>query len=82
MIFEFLMDIIFGIISRFLGLIPIVNWPSMGGSYSTAISIVSSVLYLLPVGAISSIITLIIGFTIFRIVISFIKTIWDLLPIV
>lgn len=59
---------------------------SIGIDFVSGISILNSffsvVYYLLPIGNILPLIFIVIAITIFKIVISLIKTIWELLPVV
>ena len=48
----------------------------------TALGVVGSICYLLPIGTILVIVGLTVSFHIFRAIVAFVKTIWDLLPIV
>lgn len=41
-----------------------------------------TILYILPAPTVLTIVTILIGLQLFRIVISFIKMIWDILPVV
>lgn len=87
MIGEFLLNIVFGIVTGILdgfshlGIFNIA-WDVGSGKLEPFIQIVRSICYFLPVGTISSIIGLIVAFACFRAVIRLIVTIWDLLPIV
>ena len=59
---------------------------SIGIDFVSGMSILNSffsvVYYLLPIGNILPLIFIVIAITIFKIVISLIKTIWELLPVV
>lgn len=86
MIGEFLLNIIFGIVTGILdsfsslGIFNIA-WDVGSGKLAPFLEIVASICYFLPVGTISSIVGLIVAFACFRAVIRLIVTIWDLLPI-
>ena len=82
MIGEFLLNIVFKIVTDILSLLPSfeINVDSTAFEYFLGIVRVAS--YMLPMGTVSAIVSLIVSLTIFRIVIAFIKTIWDLLPVV
>ena len=83
MVGEFLLDIVFSIVSGFLSLLPdTFQWSFEPGILGSFLSIIRSICYFLPMGTVGAIVGLIIWFGIFRIVIRFIKTIWDLLPLV
>ena len=80
MISEFFLNIIFKFLSGMLNLLPDVSWSVDTTAFSYFLDIVRIVGYLVPAQTVYAIITLIVAFTVFRIIISLIKTIWDLLP--
>ena len=80
MISEFFLNIIFKFLSGLLNLLPDVSWSVDTTAFSYFLDIVRIVGYLVPAQTVYAIITLIVAFTVFRIIISLIKTIWDLLP--
>ena len=80
MISEFFLNIIFKFLSGMLNLRPDVSWSVDTTAFSYFLDIVRIVGYLVPAQTVYAIITLIVAFTVFRIIISLIKTIWDLLP--
>jgi len=82
MIGEFLMNIIFTLVSGFLSLLPEISWSVDSSAWSYFSSIIRVVSYMLPMGTVSAIITLIVALSTFRIIIAGIKAIWDLLPVV
>ena len=82
MIGEFLLNIVFNIVSGFLSLLPSIDFSVDSTVFEYFLGIVRVAGYMLPMGTVSVILSLIVNLTIFRIVIAFIKTIWDLLPVV
>ena len=82
MIGEFLLNIVFNIVSGFLSLLPSIDFSVDSTVFEYFLGIVRVAGYMLPMGTVSAILSLIVNLTIFRIVIAFIKTIWDLLPVV
>lgn len=82
MIGEFLFNIIFAIVRGMLNLLPDISWDVDFGALSYFVDIVRVVSYLLPMQTVTIIVSLIFSIICFRIVISLIKTIWELLPIV
>lgn len=83
MISEFLLNIVFGIVNGLLSVLPSITFPaSMVARDSTFYGAVRCILYFFPLDTVGAIVGLITAITGFRIVISIIKTIWDLLPIV
>ena len=82
MISEFFLNIVFSIVEGLLSFLPQISIPAVMARDSTFFGAVRCVLYMLPLDTIGTIIGLIVAITGFRIVISLIKTIWDLLPLV
>ena len=82
MILEFLLNIIFQIVTWLLSGLPEITVDFSAVDSSTFMGCVRCVLYMLPLGTINTIIGIILAVTGFRIFIAIIKTIWDLLPIV
>lgn len=81
MISEFFLSIIWAIIKPFLDMLPTVQWTVEYSAYATFLDILDAIAYLLPVADVAAMIAIMFGVHLVRIVISFIKTIWDLLPI-
>ena len=83
MIGEFLLNIVFGIVTGFFSILPEFTMPALlVDAFDLFGGIIRVACYLLPMDTITVIIGIIIFTTIFRIVISLGKTIWDLLPLV
>lgn len=82
MVSEFFLNIIFQIVEWLLSGLPEIIVDFSGVDTSVFIGCVRCVLYLLPLGTINAIIGIIIAVSGFRIFISIVKTIWDLLPLV
>lgn len=86
MIGEFILNILFGIVTgifRSFDVFGIGNivWDVTSGKLEPFFQIVRSICYFLPVGTIASIVGLIVAFGIFRVVVRLIRTLWDLLPV-
>lgn len=81
MISEFFLNIIFTLVGWMLEPIPAITIPAMD-STSTFFGFVRCGLYLLPLNTIATIVGILVAISLFRIFISIIKTIWDLLPLV
>lgn len=82
MITEFFLNIVFSIVSGFFSLLPDFSWSVESSAFSYMMSIFQVAGYMFPWGTVVAIVGLIVGLSIFRIVIAFIKSIWDLLPFV
>lgn len=82
MIGEFILNILFTIVTGIFSLFPMdISWDVGSGAMAPFMNIVSSVCYFLPMGTISAIVSLIVAMGIFRAVIRLVITIWDLLPV-
>lgn len=82
MISEFFLNIVFGIVSGMLELLPDVTWSVETSAFEYMLSIIQCVGYFLPWNHVVIIVGLIIDFAIIRIIIAVIKAVWDLLPLV
>ena len=80
MISEFILNIIFGIVSGFFSLLPDFTWSVETSSFNYFLSILQVAGYVFPWATVVAIASFILGLSIFRVVIAFIRTIWDLLP--
>lgn len=80
MISEFFLNIIFNIVSGFFGMLPEFSWSVETSAFQYFLSILQVAGYMFPWGTVVAICSLIVGLSIFRVVIAFIKAIWDLLP--
>lgn len=84
MIGEFLLDIVFSIVTVILDYFRIgdIVWDVTSEAMAPFMEIVRSICYFFPVGTLASIVGLVVAFSIFRAVIRLITTIWDILPLV
>lgn len=82
MISEFFLNIIFGLVSGMLDILPDVSWSVDTSAFSYFLDIVRVAGYMLPIDTVIAIVAIIIDLTIVRIVIAIPKAIWDLLPLV
>lgn len=80
MISEFFLDIVFNIVSGFFGMLPEFSWSVETSAFQYFLSILQVAGYMFPWSTVVTICGLIVGLSIFRVVIAFIKAIWDLLP--
>ena len=82
MIGEFLLNIVFGITSGLFAVLPDFSWNVDTTAFTYLLSVLQVAGYMFPWHTVTSIIGLIFSIGLFRIVVSAIKTVWDLLPIV
>ena len=81
MVSEFLINIVFNIVSVFLSGLPDISWSVDTTAFDYFIGIIQVVGYLLPMDTVANIAGLVVALTIFRIGVAGVKTIWDLLPL-
>ncbi len=74
-------NIVYTVVRGLLNLLPDITWSVDTGAVAYFIDICRVVSYLLPMDTIGRIIGLIFIIILFRLVISIIKTIWELLPV-
>lgn len=82
MIVESILDLFFGILSGIFGMLPEITWSIDTSAFQTFVGTLDVVMYLLPMQTVVMMISIVIWITVFRIVISLIKTLWELLPVV
>ena len=82
MVSEFFLNIIFTLVSGFFSLMPDFTWSVDTSAFSYFMTILQVAGYVFPWSTVVAIAGLVVGLSIFRVVIAFIKTIWDLLPLV
>ena len=80
MIGEFFLNIIFGLVTGFFSLMPDITWSVDTSAFTYFLSILKVAGYMFPWSTVVAIAGLVLGLSIFRVVIAFIKAIWDLLP--
>lgn len=82
MVSEFLLDIVFNIVSGMFGLLPDLSWSVDTSAFDYLTSFIACIAYLLPWDTVQAIVALIFTITVIRIVIAGIKVLWDILPLV
>lgn len=80
MITEAILNVIFVLVGGVSNLIPSLTWDVHSEVFQGFFGILEMVGYLLPMYTVVSILEIVILFNIFKITISFIKTIWQLIP--
>ena len=80
MIGEFFLNIVFALVSGFFNLMPDFSWSVETSVFGYFMSILRVAGYMFPWATVVAISGLIVGLSIFRVVIAFIKSVWDLLP--
>lgn len=82
MVSEFFINLVWVIIKPLIDLMPAIELNVSSESLRFFLDACSAVSYLLPMTDIMIMIGIIVSITMLRVVISFIKTIWELLPLV
>lgn len=82
MISEFLIGIVFNIVEGALSILPNWNFDVNASFLTTGFDLIRVAFYLLPMTTIISILTIVVTLNTFKIVISILKTIWEILPLV
>lgn len=82
MIFDWIINFVFGVANLLLAPITTIGWAFSLVVASPLSSILAVIYYVLPISQLSPIIMCIVAIFVFRAVISLIKTIWQLLPVV
>ena len=80
MIVEGICNVIFGLLSGFFSLLPDIHWNIQADFFTKFLEVPRMVCYLLPMGTVATIFALVVAFTVFRIVVALVKTIWNLIP--
>lgn len=80
MIVQALLDLLFGVVSIGLGLLPQINIAFDAASLVTFFDVIASINYLFPLSTVVKILSIVIVMQVFRIVVAFIKFVWDLIP--
>lgn len=81
MIVEALLSVVFGVINTLLMPLNIINFVVDNAVFSTILEFINMALYLIPFKQLMPIFAFFVSLMMFRIVVAFIKTIWDLLPL-
>lgn len=82
MVVETLMDMVFNILTGFFSLFPEISWDIDWSVADVFLGFVGNICYLLPMKTVVAILGIVIAFNVFKITISLIKTVWELLPLV
>lgn len=81
MITDAIINVIYNVFMFFLGGYEPLHFNFDTTVFKTFSDFFAFLFYILPIDGLLPIVTIIIGITTFRIIISIVKTVWDLLPI-
>lgn len=79
---EAVLDAVFSLVSGILSLVPDIDITVPANIISSAAQYLVAAFYILPMTTVFQICTILVALQAFRIAVSFIKTIWALLPVV
>lgn len=82
MISEFLLNIVFKLVSWIFNLLPAVSFSVDPAALEYFFGYVKAASYMLPMETVATIVGLVVSFTVFRLGIALIKTVWGLMPVV
>lgn len=82
MVSEFFINLVWIIVKPFIDLIPAIELNVETESMRFFLDACSAVSYILPMSDIIIMIGIVVSITLLRVVVSFIKTIWEMLPLV
>lgn len=82
MVTEIILNVVFSILQLFLNIMPDIQWNIDDGLMGGFIELIRVVSYLFPMGTVSTIFGIVVSLLIFKAVVSLIKTVWALLPLV
>lgn len=80
MITQSIFNVFFNILHGLLSFLPDVSWSVEASFITKALDIIALVGYLIPMNTVAAILTLIVVINLFKIVVAFIKTLWQLIP--
>ena len=80
MIFEAIFNVIFYPLYGLLSLLPDISWEVHPDVFESFFAFIRLAGYLLPMGTVLSILKYVVLFNVFKILISIIKTVWNLIP--
>lgn len=80
MIVQGILDILFGVITIVLGMLPITSFAFDLSSLGVFFDIITSVNYVIPLSTALQILFIVIGLQVFRIVVALVKLLWDVIP--
>ena len=82
MIVEFFLNIVFNIVESALSVLPAWDWNVKASFFQGFFDVLRLACYMLPMGSILMMINIVIFIIQFKIIISLLKTIWEILPLV
>lgn len=81
MILESVLGFLFNILVGLLEILPDISWSVDSSAFTSFLSFISVVLYLLPIDTLLVMFSIVMYIMSFKIGVALIKTIWDILPL-
>ena len=81
MVSEFLLDGVFSIVSGFFKIAPEISWSVDTSAFEFVRSSLRCAGYLLPMNTVITIVGLIVALTGWKVLVAFLRTVWDVLPL-
>ena len=81
MILDAIYDGLFKILNGLLNLLPDVKWNYDSEAITSFLDVIRVCCYMLPMDTVSTIFALICSLLLFRVVVSIVKTLWQLIPL-
>lgn len=82
MITTAIINAIWGIVSPIIERIPAINIPAAAISESTVYQFLQAGMYMLPINTVTTILGIVVGLWVLRVIIAVLHSLWDALPIV
>ena len=82
MITEAILTLVLDVVHSILDIVPDIDLQTLGNVAASGVQYLEAAFYILPMGTVFTIISLLVVLQGFRIAVSVIKTIWALLPLV
>lgn len=82
MISDALLNVVFGLVNSILDLLPTIEFTLNSDVVTTVYKFLHVILWVLPCNTVVSILLIQLSIGVFRVLISLIKTVWDLIPFV
>lgn len=81
MITEGIINLLFACLSGLFSLLPDMTWSVETTAFQYLRDFCDMICYLLPIGTVTAIVTLVISVAFLRIAIAFIRTVWKFIPV-
>lgn len=80
MITQAILDLFFGVVTIVFGLLNPVTITFDAASLATFFDVIASINYLFPLATVAKILGIVIALQVFRVIVAFVKFLWDIIP--